>query len=38
MEILKTRLDFFRKLFKKNPNRYIKIIPQIVCKDKKSFK
>ena len=30
----KTRLDFLENYLKKNPNRYIKIIPQIVCKDK----
>ena len=29
-----TRLDFLEDYLKKNPNRYIKIIPQIVCKDK----
>ena len=29
-----TRLDFLENYLKKNPNRYIKIIPQIVCKDK----
>ena len=30
----KTRVDFLENYLKKNPNRYIKIIPQIVCKDK----
>ena len=30
----KTRLEFLENYLKKNPNRYIKIIPQIVCKDK----
>ena len=30
----KTRLDFLENYLKKNPNKYIKIIPQIVCKDK----
>lgn len=30
----KTRLHFLENYLKKNPNRYIKIIPQIVCKDK----
>lgn len=29
-----TRLDFLEDYLKKSPNRYIKIIPQIVCKDK----
>ena len=28
------RLNFLENYLKKNPNRYIKIIPQIVCKDK----
>lgn len=30
----KTRLHFLENYLKKNPNRYIKIIPQIFCKDK----
>ena len=29
-----TRLDFLENYLKKNPNRYIKLSPQIVCKDK----
>ncbi|WP_141049570.1 DNA ligase [Aliarcobacter cryaerophilus] len=29
-----TRLDFLEDYLKKSPNKYIKIIPQIVCKDK----
>lgn len=29
------RLDFLKKWLIKNPNKYIKIIPQIKCKDKK---
>lgn len=30
----KARLDFLKNWLEKNPNNYIKIIPQIVCKDK----